>query len=49
MQTLLKKTKTLTAQRGRLIAKEIVGIQKRALEIDQRAQRARARSRPRSA
>jgi hypothetical protein len=49
MQTLLKKTKTLTAQRGRLIAKEIVGIQKKARDINQRAQRARARSRPRSA
>ena len=46
MQTLLKKTKNLTAHRGRLIAREIVGIQKKAREIDRRA---RARTRPRSA
>jgi uncharacterized protein YoxC len=49
MQTLLKKTKSLTAQRGRLIAKEIADIQKKAREIDQRTKRARARTRPRSA
>ena len=49
MQALLKKTKNLTVQRRRLIAKEIVGIQKKAREIDLRAQRARARARPRSA
>jgi hypothetical protein len=46
MQTLLKKTKSLSAQRGRLIAREIVGLQKKAREIDQRV---RARTRPRSA
>jgi hypothetical protein len=46
MQTLLKKTKNLTAQRRRLLAREIAGIQKKAREIDQRA---RARTRPRSA
>jgi hypothetical protein len=46
MQTLLKKTKTLSAQRGRLIARELVGIQKKAREIHRRA---RTRTRPRSA
>jgi hypothetical protein len=49
MQALLKKTKSLGEQRRRLIAKEIVGIQKKAREIDREAQRTRARTRPRSA
>jgi hypothetical protein len=49
MQSLLKKTKVLTTQRRRLIAKEITSIQKKAREIHQRAQRPRTRMRPRSA
>jgi predicted phage-related endonuclease len=46
MQVLLKKTKSLSAQRRRLMARQIAGIQKKAREIDQRV---RARTRPRSA
>jgi hypothetical protein len=46
MQTLLKKTKSLTARRSRLIARELAGIRKKALDIDRRA---RTRKRPRSA